>query len=277
MKKILNKLKSNNGSTLIIALLFFAVCAVTGSMILVSASAASGRLKGMQKQDQNYYAVSSAVRFLEKTLCDDIHITAKETLEITTETETETNENGEEEEVEVTTYDYEPPQLYFSGAQTLASGLLFDLLTDAEITNYSEKCSANDERDPEEYPSEFNYGWFKEDSIADFNGAFPEGDSDRIKKTTLSVNSGSDEIEPLKIDVLMYLDETGTLLVKCKNHIEESDETENEDNGNSYSVILRMEYGKTVETKETGSEGHRIKTREYDFKLNTVSVEKSKK
>ena len=155
MGKVLRKLQSNNGATLMLALLFFIVCAVTGSMILTSASAASGRLKGMNKQDQNYYAVSSAVTFLEKTLCsEDKYIRARDSLETIVEKETITHADGEEEEIEVTRYIYEEPKLYNMEGDTekleLTSGILFELLTDDgidseddRITYFKEKSSAN--------------------------------------------------------------------------------------------------------------------------------------
>ncbi len=297
MGKVLRKLQSNNGATLMLALLFFIVCAVTGSMILTSASAASGRLKGMNKQDQNYYAVSSAVTFLEKTLCsEDKYIRARDSLETIVEKETITHADGEEEEIEVTRYIYEEPKLYNMEGDTekleLTSGILFELLTDDgidseddRITYFKEKSSANGSgdtaRDKEDYPDEFNLKWFKGGETSDFTGAFPTGESaaDVIKKTVLTVKSEDGENLPLSVDISMYLDKTGILLIKCENHVEESGEGEedndSDDVGNTYSMIIKMECVKKIEMKETGTKDDRTKTRYYSFRFNTLSIEKA--
>ncbi len=87
MSKVLNKLKSNNGATLMLALLFFVVCAVTGSMILVSATVSSGRLENVKQRDQNYFAVRSAVKMIESQI--------KECVDGLTVEEQSEYENGE--------------------------------------------------------------------------------------------------------------------------------------------------------------------------------------
>ena len=68
MGKVLRKLQSNNGATLMLALLFFIVCAVTGSMILTSAGVSAGRLENMKRRDQNYFAVRSAIKMCEQQM-----------------------------------------------------------------------------------------------------------------------------------------------------------------------------------------------------------------
>jgi hypothetical protein len=62
------KLQSNTGASLAVALLFFLVCAVVGTMLLVSASTASGRMKSAIIYDQNKYAVESAAKVLKEDL-----------------------------------------------------------------------------------------------------------------------------------------------------------------------------------------------------------------
>lgn len=62
------KLQSNTGASLAVALLFFLVCAVVGTMLLVSASTASGRMKSAISYDQNKYAVESAAKVLKEDL-----------------------------------------------------------------------------------------------------------------------------------------------------------------------------------------------------------------
>ena len=50
------KLKSENGASLSFALLLFLVCAVVGSVILTSGTAASGRLSRLRDMDARYYS-----------------------------------------------------------------------------------------------------------------------------------------------------------------------------------------------------------------------------
>ena len=60
--RVLKKLNNNNGASLMVALLFFVVCAVVGSIILTAAMTASGRMTGIKKNSEEYYALKSAVR-----------------------------------------------------------------------------------------------------------------------------------------------------------------------------------------------------------------------
>ena len=65
MKSILlKKLRSQKGASLSYALLLFLVCAVLCSVILVAATAASGRMAKVAETDQRYYAVTSAAELL---------------------------------------------------------------------------------------------------------------------------------------------------------------------------------------------------------------------
>ena len=285
MRKVIKKLKSDTGATLMMALLFFVVCAVTGSMILVSATAASGRLEGMTEQDQNYYAVRSAVSFFEKTLCsEDTYIQATDKLEI--KERTRPDPNDPEKEIEYTEYYYYPPKLYIIDGTTnpptkrkLTSGILFDLLTDDgidekhaddRVTYYIEKKEASGES--KEYPVEFIYKWFKGGEKSDYTGVFPD-ESSYIKKTVLSVHSSdSCELESLKVDVSMYLDKAGILMIKCENHID----SENDNIGNTYSMLIKLDCNETIEMKTTGPRDNRTKIREYSLKFKTLSIEKSK-
>ena len=64
MLKIKQKLYSECGASITFALLLFLVCAVTGSLILVAGTAASGRFSRAAKMDQQYYSVNSAASLL---------------------------------------------------------------------------------------------------------------------------------------------------------------------------------------------------------------------
>ncbi|MCR5097193.1 MAG: hypothetical protein K6A70_10745 [Erysipelotrichaceae bacterium] len=66
MKNVIRKkLKSNEGASLMVALLFFVVCAAIGSIVLTAATAASGRMKGIKNNNQNFYSVLSAAKIYE--------------------------------------------------------------------------------------------------------------------------------------------------------------------------------------------------------------------
>ena len=71
MKKILTaKLKSNSGASLMAALLFFVMAATVGSIVLAAATASSGRLAGLKRDEQAHYAVNSAADMFSKLLED---------------------------------------------------------------------------------------------------------------------------------------------------------------------------------------------------------------
>lgn len=74
-KTAIKKLQNENGATLMLALLFFIMCAVAGSIILASATGAAGRAAGTSSDStqsvtqrkeniQDYYTLTSAADFL---------------------------------------------------------------------------------------------------------------------------------------------------------------------------------------------------------------------
>lgn len=70
MKTITQKLNSRRGASLLIALLFFFLAAMVGSVILASATANVDRLAEREQRRQDYLALSSAIRFLRGTFED---------------------------------------------------------------------------------------------------------------------------------------------------------------------------------------------------------------
>ena len=64
MNAIKNKIRSRTGASISFALLIFLVCAVISSIVIVAASAASGRLSTVREMDQRYYAATSAAEAL---------------------------------------------------------------------------------------------------------------------------------------------------------------------------------------------------------------------
>lgn len=67
-KVLKRKLNSNEGASLMVALLFFIMCATIGSVILAAATASSGRLAKLVKEDQKYYTSTSAASLLTEIL-----------------------------------------------------------------------------------------------------------------------------------------------------------------------------------------------------------------
>lgn len=62
------KLKSNTGASLLIALIFFLLCAVCGAVVLTAGTASSGRIAGLAESEQDYYSVTSAAQVIKAEL-----------------------------------------------------------------------------------------------------------------------------------------------------------------------------------------------------------------
>ena len=76
MKSAVKKLNNHSGATMILALVFFLLCSVIASILLVSSSASTGRLSEIAKNDARYYAVNSAAELLRDGL-EDKPVTVK--------------------------------------------------------------------------------------------------------------------------------------------------------------------------------------------------------
>ncbi len=63
-KALSDKVRSNRGASLSMALLLFLVCAILGAVVLTSATSAVGRIAQMAETDQRYYRVTSAAELL---------------------------------------------------------------------------------------------------------------------------------------------------------------------------------------------------------------------
>lgn len=68
MSRLKQKLKSQNGASILIALLFFLICVMVGSSILIASVSNAGKSRSNEEEHQIYLALSSAV----KLVCDDI-------------------------------------------------------------------------------------------------------------------------------------------------------------------------------------------------------------
>lgn len=63
-----NKIRSKSGATILLALLFFLLCAMAGSIVLSAGSAAAGRISGLAESEQAFYSVSSAAQVLREEI-----------------------------------------------------------------------------------------------------------------------------------------------------------------------------------------------------------------
>ncbi len=63
-----SKLRSDRGASITMALLFFIVCAVIGSVVLAAGSASAGRMSSMTATDQRYFSVSSAAQLIREQI-----------------------------------------------------------------------------------------------------------------------------------------------------------------------------------------------------------------
>lgn len=65
------KMKSEGGASLAVALLFFIVCAVVGSIIIAAAMSSAGRMSGITSADAQRFALDSARDLIEDTMLSD--------------------------------------------------------------------------------------------------------------------------------------------------------------------------------------------------------------
>lgn len=85
MRKALEKLNSDRGASLMMALLLFLTCAVVGSAVLTAGTAASGRMSRITESDQRYYSVNSAANLLIDLFKDET-VTIRKVVDSTSST-----------------------------------------------------------------------------------------------------------------------------------------------------------------------------------------------
>lgn len=64
MQSVRQKLHSQRGASVVMALMFFLICLMVGGVMLTAASANAGRLSHLRKNEQAYLSLSSAARLL---------------------------------------------------------------------------------------------------------------------------------------------------------------------------------------------------------------------
>ena len=78
MRAVTKKLKSRRGVTIIMAMVFFLVCAVIGSIVLATAGTNAGRLSHMRSGQQAHLTVSSAAGLVRDEITGMIFVEVKE-------------------------------------------------------------------------------------------------------------------------------------------------------------------------------------------------------
>jgi hypothetical protein len=66
--RVRRKIEDRSGASLSVALLFFLVCAIVGSVLIAAASVSVGRMKGIEQGEQERYAVDSAMELIAEEM-----------------------------------------------------------------------------------------------------------------------------------------------------------------------------------------------------------------
>lgn len=101
MNRLKQKLKSESGASILLALLFFLICALVAAAVLMAAVSNAGKIKSNQEMHQKYLAVSSALELV----CDDL-LSAEYRGQYTVEVTKTQVTNDEGEQVDTYTYTY---------------------------------------------------------------------------------------------------------------------------------------------------------------------------
>lgn len=68
MRKIREKLRSESGASILLALLFFLLCAMVGASVLMAAASNAGKSRSSREEQQKYLTLSSAMQLV----CDEL-------------------------------------------------------------------------------------------------------------------------------------------------------------------------------------------------------------
>lgn len=64
MKRIREKLRSQSGASILLALLFFLLCSMVGASVLMAAASNAGKVNSSKEEQQKYLVLSSALRMV---------------------------------------------------------------------------------------------------------------------------------------------------------------------------------------------------------------------
>ena len=281
MGKVLRKLQSNNGATLMLALLFFIVCAVTGSMILTSAGVSAGRLENMKRRDQNYFAVRSAIKMCEQQM-REMNVAFTDQL-VVTEIEVDSdNEDTDSTSSESRVYSIKYEQFDSEDEYPICAWIKDDL-----VSNYKEKKKAANE-----HKDAFDLKWFKgvvQDNVSHTEDASTLQKHQPVDFYTRLKDKNEEmakQMADLNVEIDVELTSVGVLTYKVYN----AETINGKPNKEKYIMTLTVDIDVPckrsvdvdVETEETG-EGENKKTKtttittytnEYTFDFRIRDIKK---
>lgn len=305
MKAVQRKLQDRSGATLTVALLFFIMCAATGSVILAAATTSTGRLAELQASDQNYYAVVSAAKLLRDEI-DGQTIGVKQTETKTTTVTTSTDNGGppddtsddtivEETKIEYTysnptfvygTKDAHTNKLEFvdaTGNVYLLKALTCTSKNEAgaaqkrsgSLTNVYKTLNGSDsyisKKELSESAQEYS------DSQEAFASPLMNG-TDRVYTDTFIVTAALDGFtlassaaSSLPVDVRIVMNGQGNIKAYFKNHVDASAKKQ----GNEYRLMLTLDakegFVQSDSSNGTSEDGSENTTKESKTTGNTTT------
>lgn len=305
MNEVQRKLHDRSGATLTVALLFFIMCAATGSVILAAATTSTGRLAELQASDQNYYAVVSAAKLLRDEI-DGQTIGVKQTETKTTTVTTSTDNGGtpddtsddtivEETKIEYTysnptfvygTKDAHTNKLEFvdaTGNVYLLKALTCTSKNEAgaaqkrsgSLTNVYKTLNGSDsyisKKELSESAQEYS------DSQEAFASPLMNG-TDRVYTDTFIVTAALDGFtlassaaSSLPVDVRIVMNGQGNIKAYFKNHVDASAKKQ----GNEYRLMLTLDakegFVQSDSSNGTSEDGSENTTKESKTTGNTTT------
>lgn len=205
MNRVKRKLKNQTGASITFALLLFLVCAVLSSVIIVAATAASGRMSKIAETDQRYYAVTSAAVLLKDMIADpDKPISIVEV----------------EERTKITTYHEDGSVTYgvYSDPPKLKAVYLVE--KPANQIHSEEDCSGGTQIDGDEFTLDPMYKFDSIQKDAAYHVYYKDTGSVNKK---FSMTSGTvktavgSENDPLSVTIYETIQEDGSLKLKLNN------------------------------------------------------------
>ena len=286
MGKVLRKLQSNNGATLMLALLFFIVCAVTGSMILTSAGVSAGRLENMKRRDQNYFAVRSAIKMCEQQI-RDMNVAFTDQL-VVTEVEVDSDDDDDDDDIDSSDSSPNETRVYSIKYEQFDDEEKYPIcawIKDELVSNYQEKVKA-----AKENKDAFDLKWFK--GVVQ-NGSTEDATTLKVHQSvnfSAQADGASEELKKqldnLNVEIDVELTSVGVMTYKIYN----AETIDGKPNKDKYIMTLTVDIDVPckrsvdveVDVEETG-EGENKKTKtttittytnEYTFDFRIRDIKK---
>ena len=271
MNAVQRKLQDRSGATLTVALLFFIMCAATGSVILAAATTSTGRLAELQASDQNYYAVVSAAKLIRDEI--DGQTIGVQQMETKTTTVTTSTDNGgtpddtsddtivEETKIE---YTYSNPTFVYGTKDAHTNKLNFEPATGNVYLLKALTCTSKNEAGAAQKRSgsltnvyktqNISESYISKEELSDSGKEYPDSQevfvsplmngTDRVYTDTFIVTAALDGFtlassaaSSLPVDVRIVMNGQGNIKAYFKNHVDASAKKQ----GNEYRLRLTLD------------------------------------